>query len=194
MGYVSHIFMYMDIRKHINLVKNHGYEGKIGMIKKDVHGIVMLAAKAGDIVLYRPYKEDENDYEENTTKYCSIETPLSEEQIQENRINQKFVEIPFSKLVEKISYKCKLVGIDFQVHEESYTSKVDHLAFEKLGKHDVYLGKRKKRGLFQSSIGKLLNADINGAIGIGRKVFGDSYVSKIIGSGLAFNPVRVNIL
>ena len=97
-------------------------------------------------------------------------------------------------LVEKISYKCKLVGIDFQVHEESYTSKVDHLAFEKLGKHDVYLGKRKKRGLFQSSIGKLINADINGAIGIGRKVFGDSYVSKIIDSGLAFNPVRVNIL
>lgn len=110
------------------------------------------------------------------------------------RINQKFVEIPFSKLVEKISYKCKLVGISFQTNEESYTSKVDHLAFEKLCKHDVYLGKRKKRGLFQSSIGELINADINGAIGIGRKVFGDSYVSKIIDSGLAFNPVRVNIL
>lgn len=57
-----------------------------------------------------------------------------------------------------------------------------------------YLGERKKRGLFQSSIGKLLNADINGAIGIGRKVFDDSYVSRIIDSGLAFNPVRVNIL
>lgn len=110
------------------------------------------------------------------------------------KINQKFVEIPFSKLIRKIFYKCKLVGIILQVHEESYTSKVDHLAFEKLGKHDVYLGKRKKRGLFQSSIGKLINADINGAIGIGRKVFGDSYVSKIIDSGLAFNPVRVNIL
>lgn len=40
----------------------------------------------------------------------------------------------------------------------------------------------------------LINADVNGAIGIGRKVFGDSYVSKIIDSGLAFNPVRVNIL
>lgn len=110
------------------------------------------------------------------------------------RINQKFVEIPFSKLIDKISYKCKLVGIILQVHEESYTSKVDHLAFEKLGKHDVYLGKRKKRGLFQSSIGKLINADINGAIGIGRKVFGDFYVSRIIDSGFAFNPVRVNIL
>lgn len=110
------------------------------------------------------------------------------------KINQKFVEIPFSRLIDKISYKCKLVGISFQINEESYTSKVDHLAFEKLGKHDVYLGKRKKRGLFQSSVGKLLNADINGAIGIGRKVFGDSFVNMIIDSGFAFNPIRVNIL
>lgn len=110
------------------------------------------------------------------------------------KINRKFVEIPFSKLIDKISYKCKLVGIGFQTNEESYTSKVDHLAFEKLCKHDIYLGKRKKRGLFQSSIGKLINADINGAIGIGRKVFDDSYVSRIIDSGLAFNPVRVNVL
>ena len=110
------------------------------------------------------------------------------------RLNQKFVEIPFSRLIDKIAYKGKLIGVDVQTTEESYTSKVDHLAFETLGKHNVYLGKRKKRGLFQSSISKLLNADINGAIGIGRKVFGDSYVNEIIGSGLAFNPIRVNIL
>lgn len=110
------------------------------------------------------------------------------------KTNQKFVEIPFSRLIDKISYKCKLVGISFYFSEESYTSKVDHLAFEGLEKHDVYLGKRKKRGLFQSSVNKLINADINGAIGIGRKVFGDSYVSRIIDSGLAFNPIRVNIL
>lgn len=110
------------------------------------------------------------------------------------KTNQKFVEIPFSRLIDKISYKCKLVGISFYLSEESYTSKVDHLAFEELGKHDAYLGKRKKRGLFQSSVNKLINADINGAIGIGRKVFSDSYVSRIIDSGLAFNPIRVNIL
>lgn len=110
------------------------------------------------------------------------------------KTNQKFVEIPHSKLIDKITYKGKLVGIDIVMTEEYYTSKVDHLAFESLGKHDVYLGKRKKRGLFQSSIGKLLNADVNGAIGIGRKVFGDSYVCEIIGSGFAFNPVKVNIL
>ena len=110
------------------------------------------------------------------------------------RINQKFVEIPFSRLIEKITYKGKLIGIEVQTTEESYTSKVDHLAFEPLKKQEVYLGKRKKRGLFQSSINKLLNADINGTIGIGRKVFGDSYVSRIIDSGFAFNPIRVNIL
>ena len=110
------------------------------------------------------------------------------------KTNQKFVEIPFSKLIDKITYKGKLIGIDVVTTEESYTSKVDHLAFEPLKNQDIYLGKRKKRGLFQSSIGKLLNADINGAIGIGRKVFGDSYVNRIISSGFAFNPIRVNIL
>ncbi len=108
--------------------------------------------------------------------------------------NQKFVDIPFSSLVDKISYKAKLLGIDVKITEESYTSKVDHLAFETLEKHDIYLGKRKKRGLFQSSVNQLINADINGSIGIVRKVFGDSAVQQIIGSGLAFNPIRVNIL
>ena len=110
------------------------------------------------------------------------------------RNNQKFVEIPFSELIDKISYKGKLTGINVQTTEESYTSKVDHLAFESLEKHDVYSGKRKKRGLFQSSVNKLLNADVNGAIGIGRKVFGDSFVKEIIDSGFAFNPIKVNIL
>lgn len=110
------------------------------------------------------------------------------------RNNQHFVSIPHSKLIDKITYKAKLCGIEVVINEESYTSKVDHLAFESLNKHDIYLGKRIKRGLFQSSIGKLLNADINGAIGIARKVIGDSCINMIIGSGLAFNPVRVNVL
>lgn len=108
--------------------------------------------------------------------------------------NQHFVSIPHSKLIDKITYKAKLFGIEVVANEESYTSKVDHLVFESLNKHDVYIGKRIKRGLFQSSIGKLLNADINGAIGIARKVIGDSCINMIIGSGLAFNPIRVNVL
>lgn len=66
-------------------------------------------------------------------------------------------------------------------------------AFEKIEKHDSYLGKRKNRGLFQSSVGKLINADVNGALNIMRKVVGDSCESirRIIDRGLLFNPVRI---
>ncbi len=39
-----------------------------------------------------------------------------------------------------------------------------------MSKHENYLGKRIRRGLFKSSSGKVLNADINGAVGILRKV------------------------
>lgn len=90
------------------------------------------------------------------------------------RNNQKFTQIPFARLVSYLEYKCELVGIEIVIHEESYTSKCDSLAFEKIGKHENYLGKRKKRGLFQSSVGKLINADVNGALNIMRKVVGDS--------------------
>lgn len=110
------------------------------------------------------------------------------------RNNQHFVSIPHSKLINKIVYKAKLLGINVIIHEESYTSKIDHLAFEPLKKQESYLDKRKKRGLFQSSIGKLINSDINGAIGIARKVIGDSFIGKIIDSGFVFNPIRLNVL
>lgn len=109
------------------------------------------------------------------------------------RNNQHFVSIPHSKLIDKIMYKAKLLGIEVVTHEESYTSKIDHLAFEEMKYQDNYLGKRKRRGLFQSSIGKLINADINGAIGIARKVVGDSCINTIVSSGFAFNPIRLNI-
>ena len=56
----------------------------------------------------------------------------------------------------------KSVGINVIITEESYTSKVDHFAGEEMCKHDKYLGKRVKRGLFKSSTGKILNSDETG--------------------------------
>lgn len=111
-----------------------------------------------------------------------------------NSNNQKFLNIPHSKLIDKVEYKAAMVGINVTVNEESYTSKIDHLVYKEMKHQENYLGKRVKRGLFQSSIGQLLNADINGAIGIARKVFGDSVVKLIIDSGLAFNPVKLNLI
>lgn len=57
---------------------------------------------------------------------------------------------------------------------------------------DKGISKRLKRLICYRNL--WINADINGSIGIVRKVFGDSAVQQIIGSGLAFNPIRVNVL
>ena len=86
------------------------------------------------------------------------------------RNNQNFVNIPFKTYINMIVYKAELEGIKVTLTEESYTSKIDHLVSEPLKKQTSYKGKRIKRGLFKSSTGKIINADINGAIGIMRKV------------------------
>ena len=110
------------------------------------------------------------------------------------RNNQTFVSIPYLNMLQKLKYKCELVGINVIVNEESYTSKCDSLVLEPVCKHESYLGKRVKRGLFQSSVGKLLNADVNGALNILRKVVGDSdLVERIINSGCLYHPKRINV-
>lgn len=107
------------------------------------------------------------------------------------RNNQKFVQIPFARLASYLKYKCEMVGIRFIENEESYTSKCDALAKEEIGKHESYLGKRVKRGLFRSSTGKYINADVNGAVNIFRKVVGESdCINQIIGSGRLLRPIR----
>lgn len=110
------------------------------------------------------------------------------------KTNQKFVQIPYFNFLNYLKYKCKLVGINLIETEESYTSKCDALILEKIGKHEKYSGKRIKRGLFQSGVNKLINADVNGSINIMRKVVNDSYINKIIDRGLLFNPIKVRNL
>ncbi len=92
-----------------------------------------------------------------------------------------------------MQYKLGDVGIRVLVTEESYTSKVDHFVFEEMKPRREYRGKRKKRGLFQSSTGRLLNADVNGAIGIARKVVGNAFVQKLLDRGEGLSPVRINV-
>jgi len=108
------------------------------------------------------------------------------------KVNQTFIQIPYRKLLTYIKYKCEMIGITFIEINESYTSKCDGLALEPVNKRQNYLGKRVKRGLFQSSIGKLINADINGALNILRKVVDNSLnVKEIIDIGLLFNPIKI---
>lgn len=107
------------------------------------------------------------------------------------RNNQKFVQIPFARLASYLKYKCEMADIRFIENEESYTSKCDALAKEEIGKHESYLGKRVKRGLFRSSTGRYINADVNGAVNILRKVVGEpDCINQIIGSGRLLRPIR----
>ena len=114
--------------------------------------------------------------------------------------NQNFVSIPYSKLIQQITYKAENVGIKVILTEESYTSKTDNLAIEPLKKYgddktpNPSLGKRIKRGLFRSSTGRIINADVNGAIGIARKVICESDLKSLLTDrGVATTPVRFNI-
>lgn len=90
--------------------------------------------------------------------------------------NQKFVQIPLAKLRDRLEQLCKLHGINFKATEEAYTSKASYLDGDSLPQYGYKpegwkaSGKRVKRGLYQSSNGSIVNADLNGAANILRKV------------------------
>ena len=83
--------------------------------------------------------------------------------------NQNFVQIPFNQFIQMLTYKARLKGVVVVTKEESYTSKCSFLDGETIEKHNTYMGKRVKRGLFKSNNGRLINADLNGALNILRK-------------------------
>ena len=106
--------------------------------------------------------------------------------------NQNFVNIPYGKLRDKLIYLCKLYGIEFKLQEESYTSKASFFDGDEIPIYDkenpqeyVFSGKRIKRGLYQTSTGKLINADCNGALNILRK-------SKVVDLGILYNRGELN--
>lgn len=92
------------------------------------------------------------------------------------RNNQKFISIPHERLLAMLQYKLALVGVEMIMTEESYTSKCSALDKETVGYHDSYCGRRVQRGLFVTKNGLRINADINGAINIMRKVVPNEYV------------------
>ena len=111
--------------------------------------------------------------------------------------NQAFVQIPYGVFAGMLRYKLGERGIALLETEESYTSKADFLAGdripaygkekgqkkekvkngkkEKTGEHQgtsfTFSGKRIRRGLYRHADGTRSNADINGAANILRKVF-----------------------
>ena len=107
--------------------------------------------------------------------------------------NQNFVSIPYGKLRDKLIYLCKLYGMEFKLQEESYTSKASFFDGDKIPVYDkenpqeyIFSGRRIKRGLYQTSTGKIINADCNGALNILRK-------SKVVDLSILYNRGELNI-
>ncbi|MED3785598.1 transposase, partial [Geobacillus stearothermophilus] len=107
------------------------------------------------------------------------------------RLNQAFVQIPYDMFIEQLQYKCEEVGIKVVLTEESYTSGTSFLDGEAPIKENYDKNRRIKRGLFKSNKGILINADVNGAYNIMRKVFPKTFANGVEGVGL--HPVKLNV-
>ena len=106
------------------------------------------------------------------------------------RNNQKFVQLPYFKLISQIQYKSKLVGIDVILEKESYTSKCSFLDNESIQKHKNYAGKRINRGLFRSKKGIIINADVNAGYNIIKKVIPNAVLADGI-EGVGLYPYSI---
>ena len=108
------------------------------------------------------------------------------------RTNQSFVQIPHQKLIEKIMYKARTRGINVILTEESYTSGTSFLDSESPTRECYDKKRRKYRGLFMSNSGVLINADVNAAYQIMKKVFPNEFSDGI--EGVVSRPVKVTVV
>lgn len=110
---------------------------------------------------------------------------------QENENKQNFTYIPFDMLISQIQSKCKEYGIEVVMIEEAYTSGTSFLDKEQPIKENYNKERRVHRGLFIANNGKTINADVNGAYQIMKKVVPDVFDEGI--EGVGSHPVRLEI-
>ena len=154
-----------------------------------------------------------NDYLHKTSRYIvnhlvsnNINTLIigyNKEWKQETNIgkvnNQKFIQIPYLKLINQLQYKCKLEGINVIIQEESYTSKSSFIdndfipTFKSTTELNYkFSGKRIVRGLYKSLKGRLINADLNGSLNILKKVVPNAF-DKCYGIEVCSTPKVITL-
>lgn len=151
--------------------------------------------------LYRKRNNRFNTYMHKASKkiidYC-LEHNVKQIIIGHNKLQKQesklknFVAIPTFRLIELIKYKAEYQGIEVIETEESYTSITSYLDKEEPIKDNANKARRIHRGLFVSNKGKKINADVNSAYQIMKKVIGDKVI-KPIGKGAVFIPRKVTI-
>lgn len=152
--------------------------------------------------LYRKRNNCFNTYMHKASKeiidYC-LEHNVKQIIIGHNKLQKQksklknFVAIPTFKLIKLIKYKAEYQGIEVIETEESYTSITSYLDKEDPIKDNANKARRIHRGLFKSNKNKIINADVNSAYQIMKKVIGDKVI-KPIGKGSIFIPRKVTMV
>jgi putative transposase len=92
--------------------------------------------------------------------------------------NQQFVQMPLARIHTRIEQLCSIYGIQYSKSEEANTSAASYLDGDSLPAHGQKpdgwkaSGRRVQRGLYRTKDQSLVNADLNGAANILRKVAG----------------------
>lgn len=111
---------------------------------------------------------------------------------QNNKGMQNFTYIPYDLFIQMLAYKCENNGIKFIVNEEGYTSGTSFVDEEEPIKENYDKSRRVHRGLFVGNNGIQINADVNGAYQIMKKVIPNAFTNGIEGAGL--HPLTIKKL
>lgn len=114
--------------------------------------------------------------------------------------NQNFVNIPHSRFIEMLNYKCEREGIRMIEQEESYTSQASFINLDRIpkyeqGKENTYefSGYRDKNRSYKIKKSRVcIHGDVNGSYNILRKAVPDAFSEGIEGVGV--HPRIITIL
>ena len=110
---------------------------------------------------------------------------------QGNKGMQNFTYITYDMFFKMLQYKCENNGIRFILVDESYTSGTSFLDEEEPVKENYNKKRRVHRGLFRSNKEEYINADVNGAYQILKKVIPNAFANGIEGAGS--HPTTIKI-
>jgi len=124
------------------------------------------------------------------------------QQKSKSKSNQTLRYIPLGMLLNMLEYKAAYFGINIQIVDESYTSKLSSISDDIGNVKDLSNyepgGSRLKRGLYHDEkSNKVFNADLNGAFNIAMKFLRTRLLEQITDMKTIYrklcNPVKVNL-
>ena len=116
-----------------------------------------------------------------------------------SKTNQNFTQISFGSLRRQLKNLCERYQMQYIEQEESYTSKASFFDNDEIPIYNEadpqkykFSGKGIKRGLYRASDGRIMNADVNGALNILKKSKQRLNFERLF-VGFLNNPLRIRV-